>query len=114
MREQAFEEELQRWRDDGQFTFDAPQATIGIAREDEITEGCVAIDSSISGNVWKIEVQEGQVISKGQTLMVLESMKMEIAIQAQFSGKIEKLWVRTGQDVQAGQCLMWLEQETET
>jgi urea carboxylase len=113
-REQAFEEELQRWRDDGQFTFDAPQAAISMAHADEIPEGCVAIDSSISGNVWKIDVQEGDVISKGQTLMVLESMKMEIAIQAQFSGKIEKLWARTGQDVQAGQCLMWLEQETDT
>ncbi|MFT6401327.1 MAG: urea carboxylase, partial [Pseudohongiellaceae bacterium] len=67
-----------------------------------------------SGNVWKIEVQEGDVINKGQTLMVLESMKMEIAIQAQFSGTIAKLWARTGQDVQAGQCLMWLEQETDT
>jgi urea carboxylase len=114
MREQAFEEELQRWRDDGQFTFDTPQTTINIAHEDETPEGCVAIDSSISGNVWKIDVQQGDVISKGQTLMVLESMKMEIAIQAQFSGKIEKLRVRTGQDVQAGQCLMWLEQETDT
>jgi urea carboxylase len=113
-REQAFKEELQRWRDDGQFTFDAPQATINVAHEDEIPEGCVPIDSAISGNVWKIEVQEGDVINKGQTLMVLESMKMEIAIQAQFSGTIAKLWARTGQDVQAGQCLMWLEQETDT
>lgn len=111
MREQAYEEELQRWRDDGQFTFDAPQAIASAAEINKIPEGCVPVDSSISGNVWKIDVQEGDVVSKGQTLMVLESMKMEISIQAQDAGKIEKLWVRTGQDVQAGQCLLWLEKE---
>jgi urea carboxylase len=111
-RELAFREELQRWRDDGQFTFDAPQAMENLAQMDEIPQGCLSIDSSISGNIWKIDVQEGELISKGQTLMILESMKMEIGIQAQDAGKIRKIWVGKGQDVQAGQCLIWLEQET--
>jgi len=114
MREQAFAEELQRWRADGQFTFDAPETIENAAAMNEIPEGTVPIDSSISGNVWKIEVQEGETIDKGQTLLILESMKMEIAIQAQEAGKIEKIWVRTGQDVQAGQCLAWLAQEAAT
>jgi urea carboxylase len=111
IREQAFDEELQRWRDDGQFTFDAPEAIESLAEMDAIPAGCVPIDSSISGNVWKISVHEGDIISKGQTLMILESMKMEIAIQAQEAGQVEKIWVRTGQDVQAGQCLVWFRQE---
>lgn len=114
VREQAFEEELQRWRDDGQFTFDAPEAIESSAQMDEIAEGTVPIDSSISGNVWKIEVKEGEAINKGQTLLILESMKMEITIQAQEAGTVEKIWVHTGQDVQAGQCLIWLKQETGT
>ncbi len=114
VREQAFEEELQRWRDEGQFTFDAQESSQNAEETNEIPEDNVPIDSSISGNVWKIEVQEGDAISKGQTLLILESMKMEISIQAQESGKIGKIWVRTGQDVQAGQCLIWLEQETST
>lgn len=110
-REQAFEEELQRWRDDGQLTFVAPEATASSAESDEMPESVTSIDSSISGNVWKIEVQEGSAIVNGQTLLILESMKMEIAIHAQEAGVIKKIWVHTGQDVQAGQCLIWLEQE---
>ena len=112
VREQAFDEELQRWRDDGQFTFDAPEANENTALMNEIPQGAVPLDSSISGNVWKVEVKEGDTISEGQTLLILESMKMEISIQAQEAGKINKVWVSAGQEVQAGQCLIWLEQDT--
>jgi urea carboxylase len=112
MRERAFEEELQRWRDDGQFTFEAAATSQSSDEMNETPDGSVAIDSSISGNVWKIEVKEGDAISEGQALLILESMKMEITIHAQEAGKVSKVWVNTGQDVQAGQCLVWLEQET--
>lgn len=108
MREEAFEEELQRWRDTGQFTFDAPESESGAVDTGDLPEGTLAIDSSVSGNVWKIEVEEGQTVNEGETLLILESMKMEIAIQAQQSGEVSKIWVGNGQDVQAGQCLLWL------
>lgn len=108
-REQAFEEELRRWRDNGQFTFAAPE-TIETTEISEIPAGTLPIDSSISGNVWKVEVEEGETVSEGQTILILESMKMEIEIQAQQSGVISKVLVGTGQEVQAGQCLIWLEQ----
>lgn len=113
-REQAFEEELQRWRDNDQFTFDRPDESEKAMTAIDIPEGMAPIDSSISGNVWKIEVEEGETISLGQTLLILESMKMEITVQAQEAGKIKKVLVRTGQDVHAGQCLLWLEQENRT
>lgn len=113
-REQAFDEELQRWRDDGQFTFDAPDVTENTAQVREIPAGSVPIDSAISGNVWKVEVQEGDTVSEGQTLLILESMKMEIGIEAEEAGTISKVWISTGQEVQAGQCLIWLEQDTRT
>jgi urea carboxylase len=111
-RDQAFEEELQRWRDEGQFTFTAAEDDGSAAEQGEVPEGSLPIDSSISGNVWKIEVAEGESVEAGQTLLILESMKMEISIDAQQSGKIGKLLVNPGQDVQAGQCLVWLEQES--
>lgn len=113
-REKAFDEELQRWRDNGQLTFDAPEAKDNAAEIDHIPEGVIGVDSSISGNVWKIDAQEGDTISQGQTLLILESMKMEISIQAPESGIVKKVLVGTGQDVQAGQCLIWLEQKTGT
>ncbi len=108
MREDAFEEELRRWRDTGQLTFDAPGTEDSLIEMGDTPEGTLAIDSSVSGNVWKIEVKEGESVSEGQTLLILESMKMEIAIQAQQSGEVSKIWVGSGQDVQAGQCLLWL------
>jgi urea carboxylase len=58
-------------------------------------------------------VAEGESVSAGQTLMILESMKMEIEIHAQQAGKITKVLVGEGHDVQAGQCLIWLEQQKE-
>lgn len=112
-RELAFEEELKRWRDDGQLTFDAPDAAEGSADTDDFPVGTLPVDSSISGNVWKIDVEEGDLIVKGQTLLVLESMKMEISVQAPEAGKVTKIRVRKGQDVQAGQCLIWLEPEAD-
>lgn len=111
MREKAFEEELQRWRDHGQFTFTPPETNESYADISEIPAGVLPIDSSVSGNVWKVEVEEGESVSAGQTLMILESMKMEIEIHSQQAGKITKVLVGEGHDVQAGQCLIWLEQQ---
>lgn len=113
MREKAFEEELQRWRDNGQFTFTPPETNESNADTGEIPAGVLPIDSSVSGNVWKVEVEEGESVSAGQTLMILESMKMEIEILAQQAGKITKVLVGEGHDVHAGQCLIWLEQQNE-
>lgn len=114
IREQAFEEELRRWREDGQFTFDAPEAAESTVDHSLIPEGSVTIDTTLSGNVWSIELNEGDFIRKGETLLILESMKMEIDVQAQHSGVIEKIWVNTGQDIQSGQCLAWIEQQEES
>lgn len=112
-RENAFAEELQRWRDNGQFTFTAPETDKRNSTTSEIPTGTQQIETSVSGNVWKFEVQEGDMVSAGQTLMILESMKMEIEIQTHLAGKVSRILVGTGQDVQAGQCLIWVEQEGE-
>jgi len=113
MRETSFAEELQRWRDNGQFTFTAPEADKSNSPTSDVPEGTTQIESSVSGNVWKVEIQEGDMVSAGQTLMILESMKMEIEIETQLAGKVSRILVGTGQDVQAGQCLIWLEQKGE-
>ena len=114
IREQAFEDELRRWREDGQFTFDAPEAAESIVDLSTIPEGSITIDSTLSGNVWSIELAEGDFIGKGDTLLILESMKMEIDVQAHHSGVIKKIWVETGQDIQSGQCLAWIEKLEES
>ena len=61
------------------------------------------------GLVRSVNVAEGESVSKGQTLMVLEAMKMEIRIQAKSDGVVKKLLVKQGQTVERDQVLIEIE-----
>jgi acetyl/propionyl-CoA carboxylase alpha subunit len=61
------------------------------------------------GVVRGVNVGEGESVTKGQTLMVLEAMKMEIRIQAPFDGVVKSLAVKVGQTVEREQILIVLE-----
>lgn len=62
------------------------------------------------GQVRAVNIAEGEVVSKGQTLLVLEAMKMEIRIQAPRDGKVAKLFVKQGQTVEREQMLIEIEE----
>ena len=107
-REQAFAEELARWHADGQFHYQAPEVV------DEVdivalAEGEIPVDSSVAGSVWQLLVAEGDVVKEGQPLLLLESMKMEIAVLAPEAGRVKKQLLREGARVSAGQSLLILE-----
>ena len=70
--------------------------------------GCQAIATHVPGNVWKICVQKGDVVKKGDTLVVVESMKMEINIEATCDGSIEDILCSEGTPVNNGQNLLIL------
>ncbi len=61
------------------------------------------------GQVRGVNVREGESVTKGQTLLVLEAMKMEIRIQAPFDGVVKSLAVKVGQTVEREQILVKLE-----
>ena len=61
------------------------------------------------GLVRSVNVSEGESVSKGQTLLVLEAMKMEIRIHAPREGVIQKLRVKQGQTVEREQVLIEIE-----
>ncbi len=63
------------------------------------------VKAELTGNLWKIVVQEGQRVGAEETLMILESMKMEIPVNAPQAGRVTKIHVREGQTVQEGQLL---------
>jgi methylmalonyl-CoA carboxyltransferase small subunit len=65
--------------------------------------------SPISGIVVKVSAQEGQSIQPGDTILVLEAMKMETNITAPVAGKIAKINVNPGDSVQAGLVLVEFE-----
>jgi acetyl-CoA carboxylase biotin carboxyl carrier protein len=60
-------------------------------------------------NVWKVVVAEGDVVSDGDTLVILESMKMEIPVLSEVDGTIAKLAVSEGDVVQQGDLIAVVE-----
>jgi acetyl-CoA carboxylase biotin carboxyl carrier protein len=67
------------------------------------------VKAELAGNLWKIVVGEGQAVAADDTLMILESMKMEIPITAPQAGTVTKIMVREGETVQEGQVLAQLD-----
>lgn len=61
------------------------------------------LQSEVTGTVWKIEVRAGDTVTEDQTLLILESMKMEIPVTAPHAGTVLQLLVREGESVAEGQ-----------
>lgn len=108
-RQQAFEQELKQWHRNGQMTYEQEEFVETDIEGDDLPKGVTSIDSHLSGSVWQILVKEDDKVKAGDTLMILESMKMEIAIQAAHDGIIRKILRKQGQPVTTGQSLIWLE-----
>ena len=62
--------------------------------------------SEITGSVWKVEVQPGDRVEVGQTLLIVESMKMEIPVESPAAGTVREVLVTENEAVQDGQWLV--------
>ena len=67
------------------------------------------IEAHITGTVWKIEVAVGDDISDGDSVVILESMKMEMPVESEDDGKVSEIRCEEGQSVQEGDVLVVLE-----
>ena len=67
------------------------------------------IQSEVTGTVWKIETKVGDDISEGDTLMILESMKMEIPVISTESGRLVEITVKEEEPVAEGQTVAVIE-----
>jgi acetyl-CoA carboxylase biotin carboxyl carrier protein len=67
------------------------------------------VEAHITGTVWKIECEVGQQISEGDTVVILESMKMEMPVEAEDDGKVKEIACKEGQSVSEGDTLVVLE-----
>ena len=68
-----------------------------------------AIEAHITGTVWKIEAQVGDSVEEGDTVVILESMKMEMPVEAEEEGTVSEILVSEGQSVSEGDALVVLE-----
>ncbi|MCG1020541.1 acetyl-CoA carboxylase biotin carboxyl carrier protein subunit [Sutcliffiella horikoshii] len=67
------------------------------------------IEASMAGTVWKVLVEVGEEVTAGQTVIILESMKMEIPVEVMMDGKISVLHTAEGEFVNDGDVLLELE-----
>ena len=67
------------------------------------------VEAHITGTVWKIECEVGEEIAEGDTVVVLESMKMEMPVEAEDAGVVREILCEEGQAVTEGDTLVVLE-----
>ena len=66
------------------------------------------VAAHITGTVWKIEVKVGQAVNAGDTLVILESMKMEMPVEATEAGTVKEIRCKETQAVNEGDVLVVL------
>jgi acetyl-CoA carboxylase biotin carboxyl carrier protein len=69
------------------------------------------VKAHITGTVWKIEVQMGGKVSEGDTVIILESMKMEMPVEAPCAGTVAEIKIKEGEPVNEDQVLAVIHEE---
>jgi acetyl-CoA carboxylase biotin carboxyl carrier protein len=67
------------------------------------------IEAHITGTVWKIEVKLGDAVEEGDTVLILESMKMEMPVESEDEGTVSEIRCEEGQAVSEGDTLVVLD-----
>jgi urea carboxylase len=106
----AFEAERQRWaesaRQDGPAA--APTSAAAFSSGDALPAGVLGVESHVSGSVWKLLAAQGTRVNSGDPLVIVESMKMEVAIEAPSDGTVLETLASEGMTVSPGQRLLTL------
>ena len=71
--------------------------------------GSIKVEAGAAGKVFKVEAKVGQAMKAGDTVMILEAMKMEIPVVAPKDGTVVSIDVTEGQNVDAGQVMATLD-----
>lgn len=107
--QQAFDEERARWQSaDRSGAADDSGAAADAEPDGDLAPGHTAILSPVPGSVWKIAVKPGDTVTAGDTLIVVESMKMEMSVTAHEAGVVSEVRCAEGKAVAIGQLLLVL------
>jgi urea carboxylase len=107
--QRAFEAERERWRLSGAAVVEAEPAANGAAPENgEVPDGCIPVDSPVTGSIWQVTVSAGARLGAGDTLVVVEAMKMEVPIVAEQPVEVVEVRCVRGRTVFAGETVLVL------
>ena len=67
------------------------------------------VEAHITGTVWKVECEVGDEVAEGDTVVILESMKMEMPVEAEDGGTVKEIRCEEGQAVNEGDTLVVLD-----
>lgn len=100
----AFRAEVGRWKEEH-----SAQPEEIVQQQFEDFDDFLAVNASMTGNIWKIFVESGQEIKKGETVAIIEAMKMELPVYATEDGIVKAVICRAGQTVHSGEPLVYME-----
>ncbi|MBM7563260.1 urea carboxylase [Paenibacillus sacheonensis] len=107
----AFQAERERWKEMGLAEYVSESEAPKAAEEDELPAEAVGVRCTMPGSVWKVLVEPGREVKKGDTLIIEESMKMEFSQTAPCDGFVSSVFVKPGDEVHTGQLIVSLVKE---
>ncbi|OTG80417.1 urea carboxylase [Acinetobacter sp. ANC 4558] len=100
----AFKTEVTRWKNEFVHAEEIHEPEV----EQQDFSDFIALNASMTGNVWKVLVEQGQIVKKGETIAIIEAMKMELPVYADEEGTVKAIICRAGQTVHTGEPLVYM------
>ena len=109
----SFDAERERWIATGQAHYSSDQDVADASPDSELDlpPNSRAVASHVAGNLWQVKVQPGDTVRQGDTVVIVESMKMEITVAAPCDGILTHVFCQEGGQVAVGQDLFVIQQE---
>jgi len=109
-RQAAFDEERAEWQRSGEFDriTNLAEADVPGSRTVEIPDGASLVETPFGGSIWKLLVAVGDEVKAGDTIAIIEAMKMECAVQSPGEGTVAALYVQERQSLQPGAPMLAL------
>jgi urea carboxylase len=105
----AFQKEISHWKKDNEEKIETRKSENEIIQTEFDNDQQTNIRTDICGSVWKILVEQDQLVEQNTPLIILEAMKMEIIVRSPIDGKVSSILCHTGQLVAVKDVLLRVE-----
>jgi urea carboxylase len=102
----AFEAERRRWADAGEFDREHTEPAPSGGNTVDLAPGEVLVEAPMAASVWRVPCAAGDAVAAGDTVVVLEAMKLEMPVTAQVSGTVTRVLAAPGDQAAPGAPLL--------